>query len=95
MRKIIWSHAAFCDLQTTFQFFSSDNPRHAHEWLEHLFGQVERLGRFPQIGRQIPELGKTLKYRQIVVGDYRIFHEVKDKEVFIFRILHSRQIFEA
>jgi len=94
MRKIIWSPAALDDLQKSFRFISTTSPRRAHEWLEHLFGQVERLARFPGIGHQIPELGRKLRYRQVIVGDYRIFHEVRDKEVFIFRVLHSRQMFE-
>ena len=94
MRKITWSPAALDDLQKSFRFISTASPRRAHEWLEHLFGQVERLARFPGIGRQIPELGRKLRYRQVIVGDYRIFHEVRDKEVFIFRVLHSRQMFE-
>ena len=94
MRRITWSPAALDDLQTGFRFISSDSPRRAHEWLEQLFGQVERLARFPWMGRQIPELRRKSRYRQVIVGDHRIFHEVRKKEVFIFRILHSRQMFE-
>ena len=94
MRKIVWSPRALDDLQRGFHFISAENPRRAHEWLEHVFHQVERLIRFPGIGRQIPELDRKARYRQMIVGDHRIFHEVRDKEVFIFRILHSRQIFE-
>ena len=94
MRKIVWSPRALDDLQTGFHFISASSPRRAHEWLEHLLGQIERLTRFLGIGRPIPELGRKSRYRQIVVGDYRIFHEVRAKEVFIFCVLHSRQIFE-
>lgn len=94
MRKITWSPAALDDLQRSFRFISTVSPCRAHEWLERLFGKVERLAKFPGIGRQILELDRKARYRQIIVDDYRIFHEVRNKEVFIFRILHSRQIFE-
>lgn len=94
MRKIVWSPQALDDLQKCFHFISTESPRRAHEWLEQIFRQVERLSRFPAIGRQVPELDKKSRYRQIVIGDYRVFHEVREKDVFIFRVLHSRQIFE-
>ena len=82
------------DLQKSFHFISAESPRHGHEWLEYVFRQVERLIRFPNIGRQISELGRKSRYRQVVAGEYRIFHEVRDKEIFIFRVLHCRQMFE-
>lgn len=92
--KIIWSPAALDDLQAGFYFISNVSPRRAHEWLSRLLGQVERLAGFPGIGHRVQELDKGSRYRQMIVGDYRVFHEVRDKEIFILRILHSRQIFE-
>lgn len=94
MRKVIWSPRALDDLQQGFYFISDESPRRAHGWLEQVFRQIERLSHFPEIGHPIPELGKRSKYRQIVVGNYRVFHEVRKKKVFIFRILHNRQILE-
>lgn len=86
---------ALDDLRAGFYFISSASPRHGHEWLGHLLEQVERLAKFPRVGRRIHELGVKSRYRQIIVGDYRVLHEVRNKEIFILRILHSRQMLEG
>ena len=91
-RRITWSPSALQDLKDAFEFISADRPKAAHEFLGRIVNQIGKLARFPQLGRTIPEVGKS-RYRELIVGEYRIFHEVSEKEVLIFRIIHSRQSF--
>lgn len=93
-RRIIWSPSALQDLKDAFDFISGDHPKAAHEFLERIVNHIGKLARFPRLGRVIPEVG-TSRYRELVVGEYRIFHEVSERDVLIFRIIHSRQSFRS
>ena len=60
--------------------------------MKQVLSSVEKLVSFPHLGRFIPEIGKS-RYREIIMGEYRIFHEVREKGILIFRIFHSKQLF--
>lgn len=92
-RKIIWAPKALEDLKSGFDYIAVDSPRRAHNWLDHILKKIEQLRRFPKRGRLIPEIGKS-RYRELVVDEYRIFHEIREKEVLIFRIFHTRRLFD-
>lgn len=91
-RKIIWAPKAYEDLKESFEYISQDNPAAAKIWVNQIFSNIEKLARFPQLGRLIPEIGKS-RYCEIMIGEYRIFHEVREKEILIFRIFHSKRLF--
>lgn len=41
-------------------------------------------------------LRKTLKgYWKLRIGDYRVVYKIADKDVFIFGIIHRRQVYET
>jgi addiction module RelE/StbE family toxin len=91
-KKIIWTHTAARDFEGIFNFIYEQNPVAAFEITEHIEEQVDSLARFPKLGRMIPEI-KHMRYRELIVGEYRIFHQVTEKEVVILRIFHSRRLF--
>ena len=91
-RKIIWAPTALEDLKSGFDYIAVDSPRRAHAWLEHILKKIEQLNRFSNRGRVIPEIGKS-RYRELIVGEYRIFHEIREKETLIFRVFHARRLF--
>ena len=93
-KKIIWSPHAADDLKAQFEWIKADSPARAREWVGKLFEQIERLKRFPQLGRLIPEIGQS-RYRELVVGEYRIFHEIRPKDILIFRIFHAKRLFPS
>ena len=93
-RKIVWAPAALVDLKDIFDYISSDNSAAAKTFLKRIVEQIEKLACFPKMGSVIPEIGE-LRYRQLVVGGYRIFHEIRRKEVFIFRVFHSKRLFKT
>jgi addiction module RelE/StbE family toxin len=91
-RKIVWAPSALRDLKEIFEYISLDNPRAAVSWLKDVIRQVEKSARFPETGRMIPELDQV-RYRELLVGDYRIFHEIEKQGVKIFGIFHIRRLF--
>lgn len=91
-RKITWAPSAYRDFKEGFDYVAGENAPAARAWAKQILSSIEKLERFPQLGRLIPEIGKS-RYREIVAGEYRIFHEVREKEILIFRILHSKRLF--
>ena len=93
-RKISWAPAALADLKEAFDYIELDHPERARAWVKQILAHIEKLARFPKLGRMIPEIGQA-RYRELVSGEYRIFHEITDKELRIFRLLHSRRLFQT
>ena len=92
-RKIIWAPRASEDLKEGFDFIAVDNTSAAQAWVSKVFAGVEKLAVFSNLGRMIPEIGQS-RYRELTIGDYRIFHEVREKEILVFRIFHSKRQFK-
>ena len=93
MKHLVWAPSAFADLKHAFEYIALDSPSRAYEWKSHILTSIEKLSRFPARGRIIPEIGES-RYRELIVGEYRVFHEVREKEILIFHILHSKQFFQ-
>ena len=92
MRKVVWSPSAVEDLEAIFETIQGDSPSRAREWVKSVVRSAGRLAHFPRLGRLIPEIGRS-RYREIILGEHRLFHEVREKEILIFRILHSKRLF--
>ena len=53
--------------------------------------QVERLDRFPESGRKVPE-DKSGTYRELIVGNYRVVYRVDEDTVTIATLIHGARI---
>ena len=91
-RTVIWAPSAVRDLKEIFEYIKMDSAERATKWVETVLSQAEQLAQFPQMGRPISEL-KHPRYRELILGNHRLFHEVKKKEILIFRVLHSRRLY--
>jgi plasmid stabilization system protein ParE len=80
-------------LKEAFDYISLDRPEAARNWVRQVLTGIEKLTRFSKIGRVIPEIGQS-RYRELIVGEYRIFQEITAKQTRIFRILHAKRFFE-
>ena len=89
-KKIVWAPSAENDLREAYEYIRQDSQTRAVGFVEDVLARVEKLVRFEKLGRMIPEIG-YFRYREIIVGEYRIFHEVREKEIFVFRVLHSKR----
>lgn len=70
--KLIWSPLAIERAYEEAHFIAADKPDAALRWLEGLFEAVDRLERFPDSGRIVPEIGLP-EYRELV---YRKSHRI-------------------
>ena len=91
MTKLGISPLAEQDIEAIGDFIAQDNPVRALTFTEELFQQCLLIAERPEIYRQRPELGHSL--RSCAYGRYVIFFRVSDTEVRIERLLHgSRDI---
>jgi len=91
MSKVLWMPSALDDLQGIQAFISRDSVFYANKFVDDVFAATERLERFPNIGRVVPELGiETV--REIVYGSYRIIYELISNKVQVLAVIHGKML---
>ena len=78
------------DLREIVTFIARDSPANAQRFGHQLIDQALSIGRFPQIGRVVPEIGDP-SVREIIHGSYRIVYELmhEPNAVFVLRFWHA------
>jgi plasmid stabilization system protein ParE len=89
--KLVFDDRALSDLEGIFDWIAKDNPPAAKAVIERIFGSVEHLAKYPQIGRAGLDEGSfewvVPRLPYIVV--YEI-HRDKD-EVIVVGVVHGAQ----
>ena len=91
--KVTWSPLAERRARQAVDWISQDRPEAAAKWLAELLEAVRKLDRMAMRGRMVPEVGRA-EYREIFHAPYRIVYKVKNKEVVILTIRHSRRAWD-
>ncbi len=89
-RKIIWTPQCLSNLEQIAEYIAQDAPLTASKLVEHFLQSIERLPLFPYMGRVVPEIGKS-NIRELISKNYRILYEVKEFNLDLLGIVHSRQ----
>ncbi len=88
--KVIITQSATEDLATIVAFIAQDNPAAALRFGEAVLKKFQELGRFPFLGRVVPERGDP-DWREIPYKSYRLIYHVSEREstVEAGRVWHS------
>lgn len=91
--KIIWSPTARADLDHVYAYISERNPRAAAGVARAILAPVERLRRFPDIGRP----GQVPHTRELVIPGtpFLLPYRVMSDRVEIIAVLHGAQRWPA
>ena len=92
--KILYTQDAADDLDSIFDYISKDKRTTAAKMLEQIESSILKLADNPRMGTVLPTNDLSLVepgYRHIVVKPYLIFYRIGNDELFISRVLHSRQ----
>ena len=73
MATLIWSERAIADMENIYDYIANDSTVYAQLNTETIIKSVERLKRFPESGRHLPEFSK-LPHREVIVGNYRVVY---------------------
>ena len=82
MTEVRWTPQAADDLQAIYDFIGRDSPHYAQVIVEDILAGIDRLERFPFMGRHVPERPRE-DLREIVKPPYRIVYRVGE----VIRIL--------
>lgn len=88
MAQIKWTEPALNDLDEIAEYVALDKPSAAHKLVKQIFKPAKLLKNFPDSGRHLPELQDT-NYREIIVGQCRVFYRVEKNKVYILHIMRS------
>jgi toxin ParE1/3/4 len=89
--NILWSPLALDRMEEIAAYIAEDNPEVAERWIENVFARVKTLSRFPESGREVPEIRRR-EIRELVLGNYRVIYRIRDEEFAILTIRHVKQI---
>jgi len=88
--RVIWTQSALGDLHGLVRYISRDDRAVADRFGNLIVSKVDGLGRFPRMGRIVPEFAMDA-LRQILVPPYRIIYEINDPAttVSVLRVWHG------
>jgi len=81
--RLIWSPSARFDLREISAYIAEADPIAAAKFIRGVFNTVERLSRFPESGRIVPDFGDP-NIREVIRRPCRI----------VYRIRHSSEVVE-
>jgi toxin ParE1/3/4 len=90
--RLVWSPRALADLDAIRAYISIDSPLHADLVVRRLVAAPERLRRFPESGRSVPEVGEPA-LRELVVRPYRLVYRVRSDVVEVVAIFRASRLF--
>jgi plasmid stabilization system protein ParE len=86
--KLIWTDPSIEDLRAVRDYIARDSDYYAADLVEQVVLSVERLLRFPKLGRVVPE-GQDENIRELVHQNYRIIYRIAGERIEILTIVHG------
>ncbi|HZU76411.1 MAG TPA: type II toxin-antitoxin system RelE/ParE family toxin [Dehalococcoidia bacterium] len=88
MAAIVWTPQAADDFEAACRYLARDSHRYAASFAGRVGVAVERLERFPESGRVVPEFGRP-EIRELIVQRYRVIYRLIADRVEILTIVHG------
>ncbi|PJJ98347.1 plasmid stabilization protein [Lysobacteraceae bacterium NML75-0749] len=93
MAEIIWTESALAELDAIADYIAIENAVAAKNLVQRIFKHVEQLASHPESGRYPPELGRQMRYRELIEPPCRIFYRLDASlNVFIVHIMRGERI---
>jgi addiction module RelE/StbE family toxin len=89
-RKIVWTDPAVEDLEAAVEFIAKDSEAYAANLAQLAVDAAESLARFPNRGHRVPDPALS-RFRELIVGSYRLIYLVETKRVLIVALLHGHR----
>ena len=96
MGEIKWTEKASINLQSIFDYISSDSRLYATRYLKTLIIATKRLETMPRSGRIVPEF-ENPELREVIYGNYRIVYRVigPNEDIEILAVVHGARDMRA
>ena len=87
-----WAAPAKRDLKQIHDYIAKDSKYYAKKVAQNIVAATEELGKFPKIGRIVPEIDDT-NVRESFVYSYRLIYEIATDRIEILAIIHGKRDF--
>jgi plasmid stabilization system protein ParE len=88
--RLAWSRPANDDLRRLHAFLAPVAPRAALAVVQDLIAAAERLVDMPRIGQRVDGY-EPREVRRLIVGNYEMRYEVRERDIVIVRIWHCKE----
>lgn len=88
--RVVWSPLALERVVGIGEFIAQSRPIAAVNVVDGIFGAVERLERYPESGRRVPE-SPRVDLREVIHGNFRIIYRTDPGELVVLTVRHARQ----
>jgi plasmid stabilization system protein ParE len=92
VKQLLWSPRSVADLEAIREHIAYDSEQYAALMVARLVAAPERLRRFPDLGRVVPELGRG-DLRELIVRPNRVVYRVRGEVVEVATIFHAARLF--
>ena len=89
--NIRWSPLSIDRVTEIALFIAKDKIGAADKWIDSIFSAVEKLSKFPQSGRIVPEFKKE-DIRELIHSNYRIIYQISQSEIEILTVRLDKQL---
>jgi plasmid stabilization system protein ParE len=86
--KLIWTDPSVEDLRAIRDYIARDSDSYAAGLIGEVVLSVERLLRFPRLGRVVPE-AQDENIRELLYQNYRIIYRIMGERIEILAIVHG------
>lgn len=91
MAQIVWSTPALAQLEAIATAIEVDKPAVARAVVREIWDGVERLAKFPSLGRAIPEFRRP-GYRQLWIKPCWVYYRATKSKVIILHIRRAEKL---
>lgn len=85
-----WTVSAQSDLVRLHEFHVALGIASANRIIQKLVAAPKTLQEFPRLGESLEEF-KPREVRRLLVGKYEMRYEIREREIFILRVWHTRE----
>lgn len=93
MGSIEYSNEAVGDIENIFITILNDRPKTASKYIDKLEEFISLIAYSPKLGVECKKHFINHKCRIAIFDDYKIFYQVNFDNIYILRVIHSKQQF--
>ncbi len=92
-RRLGWSPEAIEDIESIADYIGRDSQWYAKTVTTRIIEAAETIPAFPEIGRIVPEIGKT-SIRELFAYSYRIIYRIEPEQILIAAVIHGSRLLQ-
>ncbi len=91
--EVKWSPEATEDIEAIAEYISRDSEYYARAVVNEIFSASRSAGKFPFIGRIVPEIGDE-HIRERFIYSYRLVYRIESVRILIVAVIHGKRLLE-